>query len=281
MVRIGTAGYLGRIAKFSPPDAKLPASNARRRPWFNIVLTLLAILSFAMSFGWKGAGFIVGTLVVHEFGHWLAFRITGHPTPRVMLIPFLGGVAMGNHPHRTHFDGAFVALMGPAFSIVALAALFGALWLTVPWPFVEAIDGWAQLLRDFPEPERYGRDIARAIFILSVVNLIQLLPIFPLDGGQVLRAAMQSAGTKTARWTVMVFAAAGVGAALWLGDYVIAAVATLGFAGAWHIDAGPSEVRPMGRPGLAVIGAGYVATALIYLVAIQFSLRAFDISLGF
>lgn len=281
MLRIGTTGYLGRIARYSPPDAKLPDSGRRRRPWFSIALTALAILSFAMWFGWKGAGFIVGILVMHEFGHWLAFRITGHPAPRVVLIPFLGGAATGNHPHRTQFDAAFVALMGPAFSMVALAGLLGALWLVVPWPFVDGIDGWAKLLRHFPAPERYGREIARAVLILSVVNLIQLLPVLPLDGGQVLRAAMQSAGTKLARWTVMGFAAAGVATALWLGDYVIAAVATLGFAGAWHIDAGPSEVRPMGRAGLAVIGIGYLVTALVYLVAVQFSLHAFDIAISF
>lgn len=281
MLRIGTAGYLGRLAKYSAPDAKLPATGGRRRPWANLALTALAVASFVLWFGWQGAGLIVGTLVVHEFGHWLAFRVTGHPAPRVVLIPFLGGAALGNHPHRTQLDAAFVALMGPAFSVVPLALLLGTLWLLVPWVFSGAVDGWAHLLRHFPEPERYGRDIARAIFILSVVNLLQLLPILPLDGGHVLRAAMQSAGARAARWTVMGFAAAGMAGALWLGDYILAAVGGLGLAGAWHMDGGPTEVRPIGRAGLAVIGLGYLATAAVHMAAIHFSLRAFDIAIGF
>ena len=53
---------------------------------------------------------------LHEFGHWIAMRFTGQPAPRIMLVPFFGGVTLANHPHKTLFRDAFCALMGAGVS---------------------------------------------------------------------------------------------------------------------------------------------------------------------
>jgi Zn-dependent protease len=268
--------YFRRLKRISESEVVDPDGTARRFPWKSALLSIMAFGSFVLWLGWIGALALAGILIVHEFGHWLAFRMSGHPAPRIMLIPFLGGIAVGNHPHKTRFDEAFCALMGPALSIVPVAVLLMVTAALKP-PELTGVPGWFLLAQYLDAPQKYVVVTAALTLGVGALNALQMLPILPLDGGQVLRATIHSFSARWARRVLLAVAVLGVAGFAWMGDYVIAAVAALGGVGAWHMDTGPSEVRPMGALSLSVIAVAYTVTFTVHAGATIFGLWALGI----
>lgn len=114
-------------------------------------------------------------VLLHEFGHSLACRSTGGTSNQIVLWP-LGGVAYVTPPPR---PGAHLWSLaaGPLVNFVVLPILF------VAWALVSH-GGWAEL-----RPDAY--EFVRSVAIINAVLLIfNLLPIYPLDGGQILRSLL-------------------------------------------------------------------------------------------
>lgn len=112
-------------------------------------------------------------VLLHEFGHALACRQTGGVADRIVLWP-LGGIAFVNPPPR---PGAYL------WSIAA-----GPLVNAVLFPILMFLMFVAQPLR-MSNPDMY-----RFIVSLSLMNagllIFNLLPVYPLDGGQIVRALL-------------------------------------------------------------------------------------------
>ena len=113
------------------------------------------------------------SVVAHELAHSIVSQATGVPVRHITLFIF-GGVAHISHEPRRARDEFLMALAGPLTSL-AIAALFGLLWLVSPLARgpLHALAGW----------------LAWINVSLAVFNLI---PGFPLDGGRVLRAIIWS-----------------------------------------------------------------------------------------
>jgi len=113
---------------------------------------------------------LFSSVILHELGHSLAARSQGIKVNSITLFVF-GGVASIDRESRTP-GGAFqVAIAGPAVSLT----LFGLFYLlSETLPLSEA----GQLI---------ASDLANINLILALFNLI---PGLPLDGGQVLKAAV-------------------------------------------------------------------------------------------
>jgi Zn-dependent protease len=110
-------------------------------------------------------------VLLHEFGHALACRQVGGTANRIMLWP-LGGVAYVNPPQRPGATLWSIAA-GPLVN-VALAPVLGAPLLL----------GWAQAM-----PDAYT--LLQSVFWIDVGLLVfNILPIYPLDGGQILRSLL-------------------------------------------------------------------------------------------
>jgi len=229
-----------------------------RSPRTMLAVSLLAIISFGVVFGWIVGVALSVALVIHEFGHWLAMRLTGQPAPRVMLLPFLGGVTIANHPHKTLFNDAFCALMGAGFSTLPALVLL-VLLVRLDWTIsLLGLDG-----SDFQQTGTVGL-LARCALVIGVINLFQLLPFLPLDGGQVLRALMQSFSTRWARYILLGIGAAGMAAFAYFGDFLLAGIVGIGMLQSWHLSGAPSVARPMSGIGLAAIVAAFLVTAAIH-----------------
>lgn len=115
----------------------------------------------------------------HEMGHIAAGWHYGIRSDLITLSP-LGGLAHMNAPARTPREEAVITLAGPAVHLVWLAVVW-PLWAVLPDRVLD-LDGWAWC------------PIAFAVWFLKTTNLslllFNLLPIFPLDGGRVLRALL-------------------------------------------------------------------------------------------
>lgn len=262
-----------------PPVAAAAPENTAKggMPWKSIAMSVAAVAAFSWMFGWIFGLLLCGILLLHEFGHWLAMRMTGQPAPRMMLVPFLGGIAVGNHPHKTLFHDAFCSLMGPGFSVVPCLSLAVLAYAIVPG---ENSFGWALEL----EGMGTGADITVFVslalaMMIALLNMLQMLPVLPLDGGQILRAVLQSFGAGWARWILLALTGGGIYLLLDAGDYVLAAVLGLGLLQAWHLGGERSPAVPMRLPGLATIGLGYAGAWAAYVGVIVYAGWLFGVDL--
>jgi Zn-dependent protease len=125
---------------------------------------LVSVAAYAWIWGWQFAVGFVLLLLVHELGHVLELRRQGIPASAPLFIPFLGAVVgMKQMPHDAWRE-ARVALAGPILGSAGAAGV---------WIAGEALD--SELL------------VALA-FVGFFLNLFNLLPIVPLDGGRAVAA---------------------------------------------------------------------------------------------
>jgi Zn-dependent protease len=126
------------------------------------------------SIGLETIALVVGlfaSIVLHELGHALTARLYGIRTADITLYLF-GGVARLERMPRSGGPELLIALAGPAVSFATALAL-GGLALVV---------------------SALGRPVPGLLIELASLNamlgLFNLLPIFPMDGGRVLRALL-------------------------------------------------------------------------------------------
>jgi Zn-dependent protease len=114
-------------------------------------------------------------VLMHEFGHSLACRQVGGNSDQIVLWP-LGGVAYVDPPPRPGATLWSIAA-GPLVN-VALFPLLSAFVL------LAKSAGWVETI-----PDLYG--LLRTIWLINLVLLaFNILPIYPLDGGQILRSLL-------------------------------------------------------------------------------------------
>lgn len=114
-------------------------------------------------------------VMLHEFGHALACRQVGGTSNQIVLWP-LGGVAYVNPPPRPGATLWSIAA-GPLVNVALFPILSGLV-------FLSRSVGWAQTM---PNASAW----LVAVWWINVVLLgFNILPVYPLDGGQILRALL-------------------------------------------------------------------------------------------
>jgi len=160
------------------------------------------------SLSWNVAEYLALFLIVmlHEYGHALACRSVGGQANRIVLWP-LGGVAYVNPPQRPGATLWSIAA-GP---LVNVALVF---ILTVP-VFLNRTTGWAATM-----PNAHA--FLRAVWFINVALLIfNMLPIYPLDGGQILRALLWFVlGRARSLWVATMVGFVGVAGLILLAVYM-------------------------------------------------------------
>src|SRR5882724_6477454 len=114
-------------------------------------------------------------VMFHEFGHALACRQVGGRADQIVLWP-LGGVAYVNPPQRPGATLWSIAA-GPLVNVLLLPVLWGLLYAE------------GRLGGDTASPDRH--EFFRYLLLMDFMVLcFNLLPVYPLDGGQILRALL-------------------------------------------------------------------------------------------
>ena len=169
-----------------------------------IVTGVISLVAFALMTSWLVSGLLVVALGVHEFGHLLAYRLIGQPWGRMVFLPFLGALAMPRLPYQTQGQAVFAALMGPGISVL--------LALTISLPLV---------LGGTLPPWLYASGI-----VVIGLNLFNLLPVEPLDGGVALRSVLDRIMGVRARFGLMA-----IGLVILCGGLIFKQVVLLAFGG--------------------------------------------------
>ena len=116
---------------------------------------------------------LVGVLFVHEMGHYLGMRFFGYRNVRMFFIPLFGAAVSGQKTTAKSYQEAIVTLLGPLPGLFLAAALMGAAFLP----------GLDQMVKHY---------LIWASLVFGMLNGINLLPVFPLDGGRLLNQILFS-----------------------------------------------------------------------------------------
>lgn len=125
---------------------------------------LVSIGAYSLIWGWKFAVGFVLLLLVHEMGHVIQLRREGLEASAPMFIPFMGAVVWAKSLGDNAAAEARVGLAGPVLGSLGAAALI-------------------------PVANATGNDLFQALaFTGFFLNLFNLLPVVPLDGGRAMAA---------------------------------------------------------------------------------------------
>ena len=154
------AGLLAVLAKLKTLLLLLP----KLKLFTTAGTMVISVAAYSFVFGWPfAAGFVV-LLLVHEMGHVIQLRREGVKASTPMFIPFLGAVISARTLGKNALAEARVGLAGPVLGSIGAAACI------VVWQLT-------------------GSDIWRALaFTGFFLNLFNLLPVVPLDGGRAMAA---------------------------------------------------------------------------------------------
>src|SRR5688500_12266691 len=125
---------------------------------------LVSIAAYAWIWGWSFAVGFVLLLLLHELGHVIQLRREGVEASAPMFIPFLGAVIAARSMGDDAAAEARVGLAGPILGSLAALVPLG-IWLATGNEFWQAL-----------------------AYVGFLINLFNLLPVLPLDGGRAMAA---------------------------------------------------------------------------------------------
>lgn len=235
--------------------ARPQPSQASRLLW-GLVSTALLAAYIGWNMGWVVAVAAIIGVFVHEYGHVLAINALGSGPGRIHIIPFFGGAATMSRPPASEFKGVLIALAGPVFGLVAMS----------PFLLAYAFMSDARLL-------------SGALFIAGI-NLLNLVPVPPLDGSKALGPALGRIHPWLERGVLIALAALALDWAITHRQIALGAVVALA---AVRMIFGPAALRPASTPltwpqwgaalGLYALAIGLCAAAVLIIVnaGVEFS----------
>jgi Zn-dependent protease len=195
---------------------------------------LVSIVAYQLIFGWAfSVGFVL-LLLLHELGHVFQLRREGIKASAPMFIPFLGAVISAKSMGDDAGAEARVGLAGPILGSIATLVPLG-IWLAT------------------------GSYLWQALaFIGFFINLFNLLPILPLDGGRAMAALSP--------WVWLVGLAGLVAMAFFFPSPIILLIILLGGMESWR--RWKARNTPEGRAYHQIPARTRVLVAAIYLLLI-------------
>ena len=143
---------------------KAQAMSLRDKAIWFAISAVIGTMALGYLMSWQMVAIVLCVLLFHEFGHALAMRAVGYRNLGVLVLPLLGAVAIGRKDDAGPWQKLTVLLAGP-----------------VPGLLVAVV-----LLRLATGGGEHAGLLAMVGAIALILNLFNLLPFTPLDGGQIL-----------------------------------------------------------------------------------------------
>lgn len=133
------------------------------------ISALISVAVYSRLFGWAFAIGLVALLFVHEMGHAVVMKLKGIPVGGMIFIPMLGAAVFMRRVPRGAKDDAEVGIAGPLAGFLASLACLLIAYSSTSSSGLPGI--WAPLA-----------------YFGFFLNLFNLIPLMPFDGGRVLAA---------------------------------------------------------------------------------------------
>lgn len=159
-----------KSAKFLPKILGVLIKTLKGAGAAKIGLGIASFGAYSVLVDWRFAVSVLLLIGIHESGHVWAMRKMGMATRGFYFIPLLGGAAVPETAFPSRWTEGYVAIMGPLWGLVITLATFGLFLLTGNLVF-EVAACW-----------------------MAFVNLLNLIPVYPLDGGRVIKSLILSLG---------------------------------------------------------------------------------------
>lgn len=171
-------------------------------------------------------------VILHEYGHALAARRYGVKTMDIILTP-LGGIARLMKMPDKPIQELIVAIAGPAVNVIIAALIFVVMYFGLDInPFIHIDE----------ELYSFEGNPAKFFSVLMIVNItlliFNLLPVFPMDGGRVLRSLLAMKWSKVTATLIasrigQVLSLGFIGFGLYSGNFMLALIGIFIFQGAY------------------------------------------------
>lgn len=148
-----------------PPKPELEDNKNKTNAWTRSLTSLalyFIIGYFFFNRDWLLVLVLTGVVVFHEMGHFLAMKFYNYTDLGIFFIPLLGAYASGTKREVSQTQSAVIILAGPVPGIIVGVILY------------------------FLALHQDSLFLEKTSIILILLNLLNLIPIYPLDGGQLL-----------------------------------------------------------------------------------------------
>ncbi len=178
-----------------PVLSKYEKTDQTANIWLRSFVSLAAylVLGFYIFPSYKILLLITAIVMIHELGHFFAMKFYRYSDLGIFFIPLLGAYVSGTKREVSQKQSAVILLAGPLPGIIIGALLF--LWSqNNPFAFFAGIPVYT---------------ISIAFLLLNLINLI---PVYPLDGGQLLNRVFLNEES----WISKGFIILSIGALIWV-----------------------------------------------------------------
>ncbi len=207
-----------------------------------VALLAASVAVYSVMFTVEFALALIGVLVFHEYGHLRAMKKFGIPTKGMYLIPFVGGLAVGDLP-KTRWQDVYISMMGPVFGLI-MTLVFYIVYLATESHFAGLVASTSALL-----------------------NLFNLIPVYPLDGGRVVKSLVFSGRNYLALIALLSISALCFVFAWKLGFYFITFFIVIGvidIVAGWRVGLA-EDITPLNRYGLWFSVFWYLGVVALFL----------------
>lgn len=207
-----------------------------------VALLAASVAVYSVMFTLEFALALIGVLVFHEYGHLRAMKKCGLPTKGMYLIPFVGGLAVGDMP-KSRWQDVYISMMGPVFGLIMTVAFY-LVYLITDSHFAGLVASTSALL-----------------------NLFNLIPVHPLDGGRVVKSLVFSGRNYLALVALLAISAVCFVAAWKLGFYFITFFIVLGvidIVAGWRVGLA-EDIPPLNGYGIWFSLLWYLVVVALFL----------------
>lgn len=207
-----------------------------------VALLAASVAVYSVMFTVEFAFALIGVLVFHEYGHLRAMKKCGLPTKGMYLIPFVGGLAVGDMP-KSRWQDVYISMMGPVFGLIMTVAFY-IVYLITESHFAGLVASTSALL-----------------------NLFNLIPVHPLDGGRVVKSLVFSGRNYLALVALLAISAACFVVAWKLGFYFITFFIVLGvidIVAGWRVGLA-EDIPPLNTYGIWFSLLWYLVVVAMFL----------------
>lgn len=175
-------------------------------PKSSLSLTIFSLVVFIMSFLLFFEDqflFLINLLVVlviHEMGHFVAMKSFKYQNVRMLFIPLMGAFVQGKKSNYSQKQSLIVLISGPFPGIVIGNLLF---WYS----------SWSP----------YNNWLAEPALLFILLNIINLLPLDPLDGGQMFKLLVKRVNEFLLMLFALISSLVLIGIGAYMRNYIIIA----------------------------------------------------------